>query len=144
MITEGLLWFDDDTRRPLLGKIADAVERYGERTGWRATVCEAHPAQAEAALAEIARAASPTRRRAPARTSAALINLPPHLRIRPNPSLRPNNFLVGVEAGERPRKAASAQASVSQRRTARVAPTKSVAAPVTSERPSRTPRAKAS
>ncbi|MDE3229078.1 MAG: hypothetical protein KGO05_04285 [Chloroflexota bacterium] len=140
MIAEGLLWFDDDTRRPLLAKIADAIERYGERTGWRATVCEAHPSQAEAALAEITRAANPARRRSPAKASAALIALPPHLRIRPNPSLRPNYFLVGVEAGERPRKAAPAQTSAQRRSTATPA-TRTAAA---SERRPRTTHAKAS
>jgi len=117
MLAEGLLWFDDDPRRPLQVKIADAIERYGERTGWLATVCEMHPAQAEAFNAEIARAATAKR---PAKMSATPPpSLPAKLRVLPNPSLRPNYFLIGIAAGERPRKAPSQPSSVTHRKARR-------------------------
>ena len=143
MIAEGLLWFDDDTHRPLLLKIADAIERYGERTGWRATVCEANATQAEAALAEIARAENPARRRSPAKAGPTL-SLPARLRIRPNPSLRPNYFLVGVEAGERPHKAASAQPGGGSRRATSAKTTTAPAIPVANARRAKAPHTKAS
>ena len=106
MIAEGLLWFDDDPRRPLVEKIAHAVERYAERTGWRATVCEAHPALVEAYRAEAARAANAVaRRRSAAKPAAPAVTLPPRLRVTPNASMQPNCFLIGIEAGETPRRA---------------------------------------
>lgn len=106
MIAEGLLWFDDDPRRPLAEKIANAIARYGERTGWQATVCEAHPTQVDAFNADMARAAMlAARRRAPKTPAPPAVTLPAKLRVMPNTSLRPNYFLIGVEAGERPRKA---------------------------------------
>jgi hypothetical protein len=43
MIAEGLLWFDDDPRRPFSAKMAEAARRFSERTGWIPTACEAHP-----------------------------------------------------------------------------------------------------
>lgn len=123
MLTEGLLWFDDDPRRSLQLKVADAIARYSERTGWQPTICETYPAQAEAFQVEVARAATAQRR---AKASAAPTPaLPAKLRVLPSASLRPNYFLVGIAAGERPRKAASQQArtSATQRRKARRAAT---------------------
>lgn len=168
MIAEGLLWFDDDPRRPLQEKIANAIERYSERTGWLPTVCETHPAQAESFLATLARNASATaapaatRRRAttdatatqtPAPSTASskrqakanaapLVTLPPKLRVMPNASLRPNYFLIGVEPGEKPRKAPSQPVGLA-RRKARRSPAAASAptAPVSSSQPLKAPRA---
>lgn len=152
MITEGLLWFDDDPRRPLLEKIANAVERYSERTGWQPTVCEAYPAQVETFNADLARAAAtPARRRASATSASSTksgarlsakasakptVELPPKLRVVANTAMRPNHFLIGIEAGERPRKAVSPAAS----RAARIKADH--ATPVrASEKPAPTPSA---
>ncbi len=153
MIAEGLLWFDDDPRRPLLEKIASAVERYKERTGWQPTVCEAHPTlvemfNADRARADAAAAKAAARRRPPAPTPPA-VTLPPRLRVTPNASMRPNYLLIGIEAGERPRRAASPPATHSAARKAKH--TTAAAAPAVAEAPSlptraqreRTPRAKA-
>ena len=174
MIAEGLLWFDDDPRRPLQEKIANAIERYSERTGWLPTVCETNPAQAESFLAThalnaSAATAAPTRRRASAATPATatapsrrqtkaatpVVALPPKLRVTPNATLRPNYFLVGAEPGERLRKAPSQSASSSQRKARRAPATASAASepavpssqpPKASKAPkvSKAPRAKAS
>jgi hypothetical protein len=147
MIAEGLLWFDDDARRPLIAKIADAITRYSERTGWRPTVCEAHPAQAEAVIAELARtAAKEARRRTAAKASATQTpGLPAGLRIMPNSTIRPNYFLIGIAAGEHPRKAITTQTSGAQRRAARTTTTPSApAAPASHARAAKAPRAKAS
>lgn len=133
MLTEGLLWFDDDPRRSLHLKIADALVRYSERTGWQPTICETHPAQAEAFNAEVTGAA--TRRRRAKASAAPTPALPPKLRVLPNASLRPNYFLVGIAAGERPRKAASQHARTTQRRNARAAATP----PAPTSEPLRTP-----
>ncbi|HKS69777.1 MAG TPA: hypothetical protein VJQ45_05130, partial [Ktedonobacterales bacterium] len=51
MIATGLLWYDDDTRRPIALKIAEAADRYRERVGYEPTTCEVSPAQSADALA---------------------------------------------------------------------------------------------
>lgn len=146
MIAEGLLWFDDDSRRPLIEKIANAVERYSERTGWQATVCEAHPTQVELFNAERERAAAAAaRRRAPSakQGAAPAIQLPERLRVTPNVAIRPNCFFIGIEAGERPRKApAQPTAHAASRKASRAA---SVAeAPAAADGRAKKVRAKAS
>lgn len=147
MIAEGLLWFDDDTRRPLIQKIADAITRYSERTGWRPTICEANPAQAEAVLAELARiAAKQARQRTPAKASATLApSLPAGLRILPNAAIRPNYFFIGIAAGERPRKATTTPTAGASRRASRSTNAPNApAAQTPQEHPAKTPRKKAS
>lgn len=153
MIAEGLLWFDDDARRPLIEKIANAIERYAERTGWRATVCEAHPTQVDAYQAEMTRAAQLAARKRPAAKAAApTVTLPPKLRVKPNPAMLPNCFLIGIEAGETPRRAPSAGGSHSaSRRASRTKGARAVAPATPSEPtpvaasapPARAPRARA-
>ncbi len=81
MLILGLLWYDDDARRPVPQKIADAVSRYQERLGGLPTVCQLNPRQA-AALA-----------------SAKAATLPP-VRLMPEETLRPNYFFVGIEEGD--------------------------------------------
>ncbi len=99
--------------------------RYREREGYPPTVCEMNPQQQEAlVLAAEAAAAAPKRKRAAKATMAApakpakgaragigssvatgkgqFVVDTSKLRITPNPSLRPNYILVGVEAGEEP------------------------------------------
>ena len=83
MLTLGLLWYDDDARRPIPQKIAEAVARYQERVGGRPTVCQLNPRQA-VSLA-----------------SAKAGALPP-LRLVPDETLRSNYFLVGIEEGDEP------------------------------------------
>jgi hypothetical protein len=81
MLALGLLWFDDDSRRPLAQKIAEAIARYEERVGEAPSVCQVSPAQA-AALA------------------SARPGQIPRVRIVSDETLRPNHFLVGIEQGE--------------------------------------------
>ncbi|HZC06068.1 MAG TPA: hypothetical protein VE338_10530 [Ktedonobacterales bacterium] len=120
MIAEGLLWFDDDPRRPVAEKIAGAVERYSERTGWRPTVCEAHPTQVDVFNADRARAEVAAQRRRSSKAKAApSVELPANLRITASLAMRPNYFLIGIEAGERPRKAAAQPSPQSAARKAK-------------------------
>ncbi|HEV7129826.1 MAG TPA: hypothetical protein VGN32_20505 [Ktedonobacterales bacterium] len=78
MIQLGVLWFDDDPKRPLAQKVEQAVVRYRERLGRAPDLCQLNPAQA-AALAT--------------QKAAGL----PALRLVADASVRPNYFLVGSE-----------------------------------------------
>src|SRR5260370_39233843 len=80
MLASGLLWFDDDSRRPILVKVADAVARYRERLSHEPTVCYVNPSQA--AL--------------PATPKASRDTTPP-VRLVPDASVRPHYFLVADE-----------------------------------------------
>lgn len=131
MLAEGLLWFDDDPRRPLQVKIADAITRYSERTGWQPTVCETHPALVEMLNAEMARAS--TAKRPPKASATPIPPLPPRLRVLPNAALRPNYFLIGIAEGERPRKAVSQPTSATRRRSPRPVAATAATAATTSE-----------
>ena len=42
-LTLGLLWFDDDPKRPLPSKIQAAAQRYLEKFGQRPDTCYVHP-----------------------------------------------------------------------------------------------------
>ncbi|HLY32733.1 MAG TPA: hypothetical protein VKQ36_17045, partial [Ktedonobacterales bacterium] len=110
MMTRGLLWFDDDARKPLPQKIAQAVMRYREREGYLPTVCEVNPQQAALTAPQPATRVSPKRAR---KTSASIgtstaagkgqfVVDTSALRITPNPSLRPNYILIGIATGEEP------------------------------------------
>jgi hypothetical protein len=44
-MTEGLLWYDADGKRPTRQKIDDAVNRYRERFGRAPNCCHVHPDQ---------------------------------------------------------------------------------------------------
>jgi hypothetical protein len=44
-MTEGLLWYDADGKRPTSQKIDDAVNRYRERFGRAPNCCHVHPNQ---------------------------------------------------------------------------------------------------
>jgi hypothetical protein len=92
MIATGLLWYDDDLRRPLAAKIAEAAERYRERVGVEPTTCQLHPSQLAAAQP------APTTGRGSRRKTAEIPV--PGLRLIPDEHLRPNYFLVGIESGE--------------------------------------------
>lgn len=138
MIAEGLLWFDDDSKRPVTEKIAYAVERYSERTGWRPTVCETNPTQVETYNAEVERATNPTAtRRASKAPAAPTIELPAGMRVVANSTMRPNCFLIGIAVGERPRKATPPTASHGAQH-------KASSAPPSTAHTGRTPRKKAS
>ncbi|HEV2404807.1 MAG TPA: hypothetical protein VGR88_05115, partial [Ktedonobacterales bacterium] len=94
MIATGLLWYDDDARRPLAVKIADAAQRFRERIGYEPTTCQLNPALAE-------KAANDRPKRGPRRTGAAPAAPELAVRIEPSESLRPNYFFVGVQAGDK-------------------------------------------
>ena len=112
MIAEGLLWLDDDPRRPFSAKMAEAARRFSERTGWAPTACEAHPqtlGQRGAPAPATTRSGRSSRGKAapaPEEDTGA-----PRLRVTANPSLRPNYILVGIEAGEKPRRARQERAA---------------------------------
>jgi len=88
MVMAGLLWYDDDARRPLAAKIIEATERYRDRIGFAPTVCQLPPQQLKA-LTE-----SPTSHRK--RTRTPVIELPRKLRLEPDEHLHPNTFLLGM------------------------------------------------
>ena len=105
MLQVGLLWFDDDAKRPLAQKVADAVARYGERLGGVPTVCQLNPAaatllaaqrqtQRERAKRERVKAAKAGRGRG---VSARVPRLP---RLVPDPSLPSNYFFVGNDEAQ--------------------------------------------
>jgi hypothetical protein len=75
MLKVGLLWFDDDLKRPLVAKLDEAVERYEERFGARPTSVQMHPTQAEGLLYG-------------------------RLKVLGDAHLRRNHFLLGMEEGE--------------------------------------------
>ena len=43
----GMLWFDNDPKRDLEGKVTDAAEYYRKKYGRKPTVCFVNPAMAE-------------------------------------------------------------------------------------------------
>ena len=88
----GLLWYDDDTHRPLAEKIGEAAQRYRERVGYEPTTCQLHPSHIPSAAANKSK-----------RGKTTMLPLP--LRLQPNEHLRPNYFYVGVLDGERLRRA---------------------------------------
>ncbi len=90
MIETGLLWYDDDSGRPVAVKIAEAAQRYRERVGLEPTTCQLNPAQAPAPAAE-----QPRRKRKEAQAALSI-----GLRLVPTATLRPNYFFVGIEEGE--------------------------------------------
>lgn len=77
MLKVGLLWFDDDLKRPLAAKLDEAVERYEERFGARPTSVHLHPAQAEGLSHG-------------------------RLHVLGDVNLRRNHFLLGMEEAEPP------------------------------------------
>ena len=66
----GLLWYDDDPRKPSEQKIAKALERYQEKFGLAPDTCYV-PAGVQAAI--------------------------PRLRVVPSRAVRPNHFWIGVD-----------------------------------------------
>jgi hypothetical protein len=94
-----LLWFDDDTKRPLQQKILDGVERYRERMGYEPTQVQLNPAQAK--VLEDAM-------QAPAKKRGKL-SVPPlpelRLRLLPTETMRPHHFLIGIGPDDTHRKA---------------------------------------
>ncbi|MGH2517239.1 MAG: hypothetical protein ACRDHP_16440, partial [Ktedonobacterales bacterium] len=99
MIATGLLWYDDDPRRPLAQKLADASERYRERIGFEPTTCQLNPVLIPAPAVAVA-GGSPRRTRPRPRIAEPAIAV----RLVPNQHLRPNYFFIGIEDGERARR----------------------------------------
>ncbi len=86
MLTVGLLWYDDDPKRPTALKIADGMARYRERLGTAPTTCYLNPRQLEAVTA-------PTRHKG---VGAPL----PNASLISDDTMRPNYFLIGVEESD--------------------------------------------
>jgi len=74
---QGLLWFDDDPRRPFERKVEEAVERYVEKFGEAPNTCFVNPCTLPANV----------------RTHAGVA-------IRALPTVLPNHFLVGISRSE--------------------------------------------
>jgi hypothetical protein len=95
MKTTGLLWFDDDPRRTVIAKIAEAVERYRERIGFEPTVCEVNPAQMPSAAPE------PQKRQRRSKTpTPPVATLPKGLQLVPSEQVHPNYFMLGSDGDE--------------------------------------------
>jgi hypothetical protein len=77
MLKVGLLWFDDDLKRPLVARLDEAVERYEERFGARPTLVHLNPAQVEGLVYR-------------------------RLKVLGDAHLRRNHFLLGMEEAESP------------------------------------------
>jgi hypothetical protein len=94
----GLLWYDDDSKRPLPLKIAEAVARYRERLSHEPTVCYVNPRQ----VAEAAPPPPPAKRGKG--SSGRTVNgrgkpgEPPSVRVVGDERLRPNYLLLTEEA----------------------------------------------
>jgi hypothetical protein len=88
MVMAGLLWYDDDAKRPLAAKIIEATERYRDRIGFAPTVCQLPPQQLKA----LTEATASHRKRA----RTPVIELPRKLRLEPDERLHPNTFLLGM------------------------------------------------
>lgn len=97
----GLLWFDDDNRRPIQQKIAEAAQRYRERVGFEPTICQLNPAQATALEASVSQATTRTKR-APALPAPTL---PATLRLVSSTLIQPHCYLIGIAEGDQPRAA---------------------------------------
>ena len=93
MISLGLLWFDDDNRRSAASKVAEAVARFEERTGYRATTVHVHPA--------LASSLAPASGRAGTKRAKMEHHVP--VRVVGDDYLGRHYYLVGIEAGETPR-----------------------------------------
>ncbi len=87
MVMAGLLWYDDDGRRPLTAKIIEAAERYRERIGFEPTVCQLPPQQWTALTAAVAH---------PKRSRTPVVQLPRSLRLESDEHLSANYFLLGM------------------------------------------------
>src|SRR5262245_35523931 len=94
----GLPWFDDDPGRSIQEKIAQAADRYRERTGYEPTVCELNPAQANALAAPAKPASRPKRAPQPALPEISL-------RLVASDHIQPHCFLVGIVEGDKLRPA---------------------------------------
>jgi hypothetical protein len=93
----GLLWYDDDPRKPSEQKIAQALERYKEKYGLVPDTC-----YVPSGMNVTAEALSCLISRNGGHDNASM----PRLRVVPSQVVRPNHFWIGVddavgpEAGE--------------------------------------------
>lgn len=124
----GLLWFDDDARRPIQEKIAEAAQRYRERVGYEPTVCQLNPAQASALEAGSAAGVARSRR---ASAQAKPVAPPVELRLVPSDLIQPHCYLITIGEGEEPKPATLPYRDEDEPRRAPVA---------TAEKPSRSYR----
>jgi hypothetical protein len=93
----GLLWFDDDPRKPLARKIGEAAERYWQRFAVAPTACHIYRPPDEAPKATTASQAARERIDLCLLSSAGE---PPRLltlALVPSGAIRPNYFWVGVD-----------------------------------------------
>lgn len=133
MVMAGLLWYDDDMRRPLATKILEAVERYRERVGFEPTVCQLSPEQLTALAASTS--SHGKRPRNPA------IELPRTLRLEPDEHLHPNYFMLGMGEGDIAIPIAILDDEASPRRARRAKQTLTAENPEHTSRKPATPRA---
>ncbi len=88
----GLLWFDDDPRRDLKQKVADAAKRYAEKFGRPPTVCYVHPSMLDGLEN------SDNGHASPGGTSAIPLDIGDlHLRVMPRRSVLRHHLLVGED-----------------------------------------------
>jgi hypothetical protein len=86
-----MLWFDNDPKVNLDGKIARAVDYYHDKYGRKPTVCFVHPSMLRNGkpAAEAPDLNSPN---SPAEKKYAACGV----EIRPNPSVLPNHLWIGL------------------------------------------------
>jgi hypothetical protein len=84
----GLLWYDDDPRKPSEQKIAQALERYKEKFGLAPDTC-----YVPAGVQVTAEALSGLISRNGGHDNASM----PRLRVVPSRAVRPNHFWIGVD-----------------------------------------------
>jgi hypothetical protein len=83
----GMLWYDDDTKRPLDAKVASAVEYFKNKYGATPTVCFVHPSMLPA-----------ERARSPESTLSAAegLRVSAGVQLRPMRTVMINHFWLGV------------------------------------------------
>jgi hypothetical protein len=91
----GMLWFDNDPRTALEGKVARAADYYRTKYGRTPTLCFVHPSMLPAQVAQAVQANEP-----PAASAAAdsLRVIADGVEVRSNRSVMPNHFWIGINA----------------------------------------------
>lgn len=93
----GLLWFDDDPKKPMARKIGETVERYWQRFAVIPTACHICRPPGEAPEATPAPPATKQRLDFCLPASAGEAPRPLSLALIPSGAIRPNYFWVGVD-----------------------------------------------
>ncbi|HID86222.1 MAG TPA: hypothetical protein EYP55_02460 [Anaerolineae bacterium] len=92
----GLLWYDDDPKRPFAEKIEAAARRYREKFGVRPNTCYVNPAS----LPEVANVRRPTVREVEGPETPASVREGNgrlrQIKVVTTPIILPNHFWLGV------------------------------------------------